>query len=255
MERGHQGESATPTAKRNRKAATETTPRASGAPIEINIEPISGCPTKVYNEILQGIYEGKYVPGQRLIEIDLTRELKVSRGSVREALNQLAAQGIVSQTMHRGAYVRAMTRAEVFGILSLIEVLMGLAAKLAAQNIHLPHQRKLLEASFKRLTASESRHDRLGLARAGDDFYAAITHIGGNYDLARLLPSMQVNLVRIQFLACKTDSQYFNFAECRRFSDAILSGDPRKAETAGRRHIERIRRLISQLPDGAFSPN
>lgn len=222
---------------------------------EDGAETISGCPTKVYNEILQGIYEGKYVPGQRLIEADLTRELRVSRGSVREALNQLAAKGIVSQTMHRGSYVRALTRVEVFDILSLVEVLMGLAAKLAAEKIDHPHQRKILEGSFKRLTAQGSRQDRFSLASARATFYGTITRMGGNLDLARMLPSMQVNLVRIQFLAYKADSQYFNFADCRQIVDAILTGDPKRAEMAGRRHIQRIRKLVGQLGDNAFSPS
>jgi DNA-binding GntR family transcriptional regulator len=220
---------------------------------EANVEAFSGCPKKVCNEILQGIYEGKFVPGQRLIEADLTRDLKVSRGSVREALNQLAAQGIISQTMHRGSYVRALTRAEVFDILSLVEVLMGLASKLAAENIDHKNQRKNLEASFKRLTSPEARHDRFSLAHARDNFYETIAKISGNGDLARMLPSIQVNLVRIQFLAYKTDSQYFNFKDCRQIVDAILTGDPKKAEAAGRKHVQRIAKLIANLPESAFA--
>jgi DNA-binding GntR family transcriptional regulator len=179
--------------------------------------------------------------------------MKVSRGSVREALNQLAAKGIVSQTMHRGSYVRALTRPEVFDTLSLIEVLMGLAARLAAERIGQPHQKKMLEASFKELTSSESRHDRFSLARARDNFYETIAQISGNLDMARMLTSIQVNLVRIQFLAYRTDSQYFNFQDCRQIVDAILTGDPKKAEQAGRRHILRIRKLISQLPENTFA--
>ena len=49
-------------------------------------------------------------PGQRLIEADLTRDYRVSRGPVREALKRLAAEGVLTLTRHRGAYVRAMSR-------------------------------------------------------------------------------------------------------------------------------------------------
>ena len=85
----------------------------------------------VVEEILTGLYDGRYVPGQRLIEADLTRHLKVSRGSVREALSRLSAEGVVKLTLHRGAYIRTLTRAEVRGVLEVTEIIVGLAARLA----------------------------------------------------------------------------------------------------------------------------
>ena len=89
-------------------------------------------PDTIVNEILRGLYSGRYVPGQRLIEADLTREYKVSRGSIREALKRLAAEGVVSLNLHRGAYIRLLSRSEVRELLAVIEVLTGLAARLAA---------------------------------------------------------------------------------------------------------------------------
>ena len=75
------------------------------------------------------------MPGQRLIEADLTRDYQVSRGPVREALKRLAAEGVLTLTRHRGAYVRALSRAEVRDSLMVLEVLVGLMAKLAAKHI------------------------------------------------------------------------------------------------------------------------
>ena len=45
-----------------------------------------GSPGVVYRGIVDGLYRGRYVPGQRLVEADLTRDFEVGRGSVREAL-------------------------------------------------------------------------------------------------------------------------------------------------------------------------
>lgn len=215
-------------------------------------EPVSTCPTKVYNKILQGIFEGRYVPGQRLIEADLTRELKVSRGPVREALNQLAAQGIISLTMHRGAYVRSLTQPEVFDILALIEVLIGLAAKLAAENIDAPGARADLEMNFNALMALEDRPDRYNFAQARDSFYRSLVRIGRNRDLARVLPSMQINLVRIQLMAYNSDSQYLRFEHFRQIVNAVVAGKVREAEAAGRRHIQHVRKTVGKLPERAF---
>ncbi|MEM9313567.1 MAG: GntR family transcriptional regulator, partial [Pseudomonadota bacterium] len=67
-------------------------------------------PRRVMNAIITGIEKGRFVPGQRLIEADLTRELKVSRGPVREAFKRLAGEGVLVLSKHRGAFIRAQSR-------------------------------------------------------------------------------------------------------------------------------------------------
>ena len=63
-------------------------------------------PHKVYSGVLQGLYEGFFVPGQRLVEADLARMYQVSRNSVREALSRLAAERVILLSPHRGAQIR-----------------------------------------------------------------------------------------------------------------------------------------------------
>ncbi len=112
-----------------------------------------GSPNFIVREILRGLYRGRFVPGQKLIEADLTRDFGVSRGSVREALNRLAAEGVVTLTLHRGAYIRSLTRAEVVELLSVMEVIVGLAARTAAQRINLPGNRALLDEAYNHLAS------------------------------------------------------------------------------------------------------
>ena len=76
-------------------------------------------PELIFREIVQGLYNGTYVPGQRLVEVDLTQRWGVSRGTVREALNRLAAEGIVVLNRHRGAAIRVLNRAEMQDILAV----------------------------------------------------------------------------------------------------------------------------------------
>src|SRR6267143_6057203 len=93
-------------------------------------------PDIVVNAIIRGVHAGRLVPGQRLVEADLTRNLGVSRGPVREALKRLAAEGVVTLNRHRGAYLRVLTRAEVYETLVVLEVLTGLMARLAAETVN-----------------------------------------------------------------------------------------------------------------------
>ena len=56
-------------------------------------EQSSSAVDRVIGFIKAGIREGRFVPGQRLVEPELTELLKVSRGPLREALRRLAAEG------------------------------------------------------------------------------------------------------------------------------------------------------------------
>ena len=66
-------------------------------------------PDQVADAIGKGILMRRFVVGQRLVEADLTRELGVSRSTVREALRILASSGVVDLTPHRGAVIRSLT--------------------------------------------------------------------------------------------------------------------------------------------------
>ena len=210
-------------------------------------------PDFIAGEILRGLYAGRYVPGQRLIEADLTREYKVSRGSIREALKRLAAEGTVALTLHRGAYIRALSRAEVAEVLALVEVLTGLAARLAAERIGLADNGARVAKALEDLAAAEAGGDAYPFARARDRFYRALVLAGGNRELARVLPTMQVHLVRTQFRPAEATGDN-RLGDYRRVVAAVLSGDAAAAEAAMRQHIRAGSERIQRLPDEAFAP-
>lgn len=205
---------------------------------------------KVFRGIVRGLYDGRYVPGQRLVEADLTRDFKVSRGSVREALNRLTAEGIVALNLHRGAHIRSLTREEAFEIMDLLEVLIGLSARLAAQRIDLPGHRALLRDCIAALSDHERRPQFFEFVRARNDFYRALLRIAGSSELKRLLTSVQVNLIRIQSRALEAEGgrEKLRLEDYRAITTAVLAGDARRAEAAARRHVRNVRDLLSRLP-------
>jgi DNA-binding GntR family transcriptional regulator len=205
---------------------------------------------KVLRGIVRGLYDGRYVPGQRLVEGDLTRDFKVGRGSVREALNRLRAEGIVTLNLHRGAHIRSLTREEAFEIMDLLEVLIGLAARLAAQRIGLRGHRALLQQSIAALSAHERGTEFFDFVRARNAFYRALLRISGSGELKRLLTGVHVNLIRVQSRAFETESgrKKTHLEDYRTITAAVLAGDVRRAETTARRHVRNVRDLLSRLP-------
>src|SRR6056297_3133463 len=78
------------------------------------------------------IIEGRFAPGRRLTERELTEMLGVSRTVLRESLRQLEAEGLISLIPNQGPVVRALTVGEARELYRIREALEGLAARLFA---------------------------------------------------------------------------------------------------------------------------
>ncbi len=76
---------------------------------------------------------GELPPGSRLSELALSKEIGISRTPVREALNQLAAEGLVEFTPHAGAFVKQPDPKDVEELYELREVLESFAVRKMAE--------------------------------------------------------------------------------------------------------------------------
>ena len=206
---------------------------------------------QIVRDIVRGLYGGRFAAGQRLVEPDLVRLYGVSRGTVREAIKRLAAEGVVTQTAFRGAHIRHLSRTEARDILELLEVTIGLAARLAAERIGTPGLRAQIRQSYDRLEKFSDGGDAFDLVRARNRFYRAITQAGGNRELARLLPTFQVHLIRANL----TISSRLRFGDYQAIVDAILAGNGSRAETVARRHVRRSLEVLADAPASMFAPD
>jgi DNA-binding GntR family transcriptional regulator len=213
-------------------------------------------PDRVVDAIVRGLRAGIYVPGQRLIEADLTRDLSVSRGPVREALKRLAAEGVISLTRHRGAYIHALSREEVNDSLVVLEVLTGLMARLAAKRIGIGENGAKMRKALDSLLAFRETGGGAAFLEERRRFYDTLIETGENHQLRRILPLMQIHLLRMQFQSYTTPrDREEQFAEYTAISKAVLSGNPAEAERVMRAHIRRTGIRLNRLPDEAFGPS
>ena len=92
----------------------------------------------VFFGIVNGLELQKLVPAQRLVESDLAAQFAVGRNSVREALQRLAAEGIVELHRHKGAAIRTLSLQETLDVLDVAERMTGLLARSAARGATFP---------------------------------------------------------------------------------------------------------------------
>ncbi|NYH98599.1 DNA-binding GntR family transcriptional regulator [Cupriavidus plantarum] len=260
-----------------RSPASLTAPLATGTPVAGAPSPANDAASgrsasdNVFFGILKGLELGRFVPGQRLVETDLVTEFGVGRNSVREALQRLAAEGIVELPRHRGAMIRRLTLQETLDVLDVAERMTGLLARAATRGSGDRAQAQALRAAVQELVGAEKaervgdRGDRsgrgvAGAAGAGDDdakagarpivsfstarrrFYRALLDMGGNQELRRLFPTIHMPIVHAQHRL--TSLQQMRLADYRRIATAVLAGNPDEAEAAGAAHVQNVRAAI-----------
>jgi len=94
---------------------------------------------QVAGSIREAIAEGRIPPATRLLEVSLAKEMKTSRAPIREALGQLAREGLVIKEPNRGVRVVELTEETVREVASLRGLLEGFAASLAAERLNGSH--------------------------------------------------------------------------------------------------------------------
>ena len=206
----------------------------------------------IYNNIIQGLYSGRYSPGQRLVEADLSNSFGLSRGTVREALKRLTSEGVATIIPHRGASIRLLSRSEAIEALLVIEVLQGLAARLAAQNIDRFSNRDEVKGAFRELTKAQAGSDFIDQVRARNRFHRTLIKASGNRELHRLLRGFSLHLLRVQFRmhGIESGAQPESY---KAITDAILAGNSAKAEKAAIQHVQATLEKVVALPESAFA--
>src|SRR5581483_4714314 len=112
----------------------------------------------IYQAIRRAILDGRYGPGERLVESQLATTFGVSRTRVREALSRLEAERLVAARPTRGHVVRELGRRDMEELYALRLELEGYAARTAAEAITLPELDEL-RAIHEHMAAIERAED------------------------------------------------------------------------------------------------
>jgi DNA-binding GntR family transcriptional regulator len=204
----------------------------------------------IADAIRERIRRGRFVPGQRLVEADIMRELAASRSRVREALQRLSSDGLVTIEEFRGASVKHFTRDEVRQIYRVRMVLEGLAAAdFAAADA--PELKSRLAKIQNELNALEHTGDHERFARFNDEWHSLIIAGSGNGYVRTFVERLRVPIYRLLF------STFYNArridkanAGHRRVTDAIVEGRVKDAERFMREHIAEGLEALSEIdPD------
>lgn len=157
-----------------------TIPRTASGRIRVAIE--------------QDILSGALAPGARLDEMGVCARFGVSRTPVREALNQLAATGLVAIRAHEGATVVKPTPVELLEKFEVMTVLEASCARIAAQRHTIADQAAMRQAVAE-CRAAEASSDSIAFHDANNRFHEAIYRATHNGFLAEQALALRNRLI------------------------------------------------------------
>lgn len=210
----------------------------------------------VANELRRRIATGVYAPGERLVELQVSAELGVSRTPIRLAFEELAREGLLKRLPTRGFRVNEFNADELADAIDVRGVLEGMAARLVSE-------RRLSEADSAVMQRCVSEGQALIDAAARDGFridaprwmamnalfHATLVRAAGNSALASAIahvvktPLAGAATLTLHGVAPQLEYRFIQRAQQDHedLVKALLAGEGARAEALMREHARRSR--------------
>lgn len=198
-------------------------------------------PRPLYEEVAErlrtSIFSHEFVPGSWIDEQAIAKEYGISRTPMREAIKILAAEGLITMKMRRGAYVTEVSKSDLNQIFTVLALLEGQACRETA-----------LKASEGQLEALDSIHMKLERAAADRDleqffainqsFHDKLQEISNNPWMKRVIDDLRkvLKLQRRDSLS-KRGRMESSLLEHRKILSALLARDADLSEKLMKEHL------------------
>jgi DNA-binding GntR family transcriptional regulator len=193
-----------------------------------------------FGVLRQAVLSGDLAPGQRLVEEELAGTLGVTRQSLRAALLDLTADGLVERIPNRGARVRVVTTEEAVAITECRMALEALCAAKAAERVTDDEAARLRELAVE-LKRSVAEGDPLKYSELNQELHRRFCMISGQAVAVGLLERLHAQLVRHQFqLALRPGRPEVSLPEHVAIAHAVADRRPADADRAVRAHLASV---------------
>lgn len=208
---------------------------------------------EAFDRMFDAIVRGQIAPGERLREAQLAKEMGISRGVLREAMQRLEARKLVQRTPNIGVQVIALSEDDLEELYDVREALEGMAARLSASNMAEKDIKQLSNIIEKHSLSEDVKKGESYFQGGDEDFHALIAAGSGNKRLIQALGDEihhQLRLYRFRSSE-RRGRTHEALEEHRVIVAAIAARDPDAAEAAMRRHLSNARtfRALSRNPE------
>lgn len=191
---------------------------------------------KVYSTIKEMILKGELVPGQKLVQEDMAAQLGVSRTPILSAFSKLEKEWLVKSIPRRGFYIYEMSPEEKLNLFDIRLRLESLGAFKAAE-LGSEEEKRKLASMVGSLSKEDFQEDPTAFNEHDYEFHRQIMAMSRNPMLSTMISSY--NIVSLS----NQDDTSIDYEKSidghKKISEAIIEGNPGKAEKLMKEHIQK----------------
>ena len=197
----------------------------------------------VRDGLVRAILDGRFGPGDRLIEMNIAKEYGTSQGPVREALRELEMLGFVRSEPNRGTYVRDPWQRGMLELYDVRAALEEFAARMATPR--LCDDVSAIQAEVDLMADAATRNDVHAAVEHSERFHRLIVEASGNKLLYTMWDSLSItDHTALTMVTLSLDLA--TLAESHQpIVDAIAAGDVELACRVSREHQQWFVELLN----------
>lgn len=201
----------------------------------------------VFSILRNAILDKKLEPGQRLVERTIAEQMGISRTPVREAINKLVSERLVTHIPRKGVVVSGFTKADIIEILVIRTSLEALICSIAAKKIK-PRELKRLELLAKQISAEHGKGNFKKSNQLNDKFHEIIYKTAESpriYDFLNTLHEYITKFTEVAY--SKPGRPEEVWVEHNAIIEALHQHDSAAAEAAAKNHAENSSRAYLEM--------
>ncbi|MED1438340.1 GntR family transcriptional regulator [Aeribacillus composti] len=191
----------------------------------------------VYETLKKKIIEGELPSNTPLVEEKLAKEFQMSRTPIREAIRQLAQDGLVEFFPRKGALVKEITIKDLEEIFTVREALEGISARIAASVIS-EEKIALLQEALEKSDQELENGNKEQSFKLGNKLHEIILDVAGNNKILTIVSDFKNQIQRFHYFSYHIPGRLeLSNKEHWEIFEAIKAKDGELAERRMRKHI------------------
>jgi DNA-binding GntR family transcriptional regulator len=201
----------------------------------------------IAENIRAAILEHRLAPGAKLTEAQLCEVFAVKRGTVRQALAQLAGERLVDLEPNRGAFVASPSLQEVHEVFEMRRIIELAVVERIAQG-HGVRRLKSISATIGRERRAFESRDFSAWIRLSGEFHTELASLTGNTVLCECLSGLVARSTLISALYESLGKSSCSFEDHEAILAALDEGDATQAATLMAQHLRDVELKMLERP-------
>ncbi|KAA0971979.1 GntR family transcriptional regulator [Aureimonas fodinaquatilis] len=205
---------------------------------------------RVYEQLKDLAIRFKLLPGDRVNEVELARQLGVSRTPLREALNRLVSEGFLIFVPGKGFFRRSLDVKEIFDLYEMRQALEMALAEMAVQRATPEKIQEIRDFLVVSMTEDPNRTVN-DLVSLDEEFHERMASLSGNLEMLHTLRTINARIRFIRWVNMENGRRRQTQCEHEAILDAIANHDVEKARSLLQAHIDgRLEQITLAIREG-----